>query len=311
MTVGNAAELSALRDGVSAFAIFASRSIDLETTEVPSIGGARVRVVAATKDGVSFEGWMPSVNLHFEIARDVELAPKTAWIPRGAPVSIVVGAGRKVVVSPWTKDIERFEVSVGCDAVAIGEVPRAESASTFAGAAPPGASSKERILALVRDTLPIAAAPGGDAVFTLHGGVGLRVPVIETADGLHVHFEDGLVVDGWIRAEDVASPTTHRMHAIGCGMGIAIGAGLPPTASMGVARKETPIFVGETAIGAARGSIAKGGRVIVARIDGAFAEVLLTCGELVPAAKQHFWVEASALEIGEKVPTAGLRAACK
>jgi hypothetical protein len=224
-------------------------------------------------------------------------------------VSLVVGAGSSVVISPRTRDLPRIDVTVGCDAIAIGDVPHEAGVAAFAATGASSATSP-KTLALVHESLPVAATPGGEPVFTLHGGAGLRVQAIETKDGIHVHFEDGIVVDGWARAEDLEVPRSGRIHAIGCGVGIAMSIGVPSVASLGVAKKEAPIFVGESAGGEARGTIALGGHVIVVRVDGAFAEVLTECGELAPSTKQHFWIEAAALEIGAKVPGASLRASC-
>jgi hypothetical protein len=316
MAVRNAAELSAARDGATSFARFVKGSVGLETTEVPALGGTRVRLLTTVQGGVSFEGWLETTNLDFEAARDIELAGKTAYVPRGLRVSLVVGAGSSVVVSPWTRDLPRIDVTVGCDAIAIGDVPRDTGVAAFgttgtSATGASGATSSPKTLALVHESLPVAATPGGEPVFTLHGGSGLRVQAIETKDGIHVHFEDGIVVDGWARAEDLEVPRSGRIHAIGCGVGIAISHSVPVIASLGVAKKEAPILVGESAGGEARGTIAQGGHVIVVRIDGAFAEVLTECGELVPATNQHFWIEAASLEIGAKVPGASLRASCK
>ena len=71
------------------------------------------------------------------------------------------------------------------------------------------------------------------------------------------------------------------------GVGAAWGRVAP-----GVARREAPIFVGATPVGAPRGSLAAGGSVLVHSIASGFAEISARCGELVPADKEHFFVEA-------------------
>lgn len=309
-SLGHGAELSAHRDGRPAFALFADGPVELETTEVPSLGGARVRVLAKAKFGLSLEGWTESSRLDLEAGRNIELAGKTAYVPRGARLTLVVGAGGSVVVSPITRDLPHLDVVADCDAVVIGAVTREHE--PFDGTAAAGATATAKVLALAGTTLPIAASPDGDAVFTLHAASGLRVPIVETADGLHLHYEDGIVVDGWVRREDLVVPTSWGAHSIHCrGLSLATTEAVPAVAAAGVARRDTPIFVGATPTGAPRGSIAAGGSVIVLAVVSGFAEIAPRCGELAPAPKEHFFVEASALEIGPSVPFASLRAGCR
>jgi hypothetical protein len=305
MIVRNAADFFVGRDGANAFAIFSDRPVDLRTTEVPTIGGARLRVVANAKFGWSFEGWIEPTRLDFSAARDLELAKKTAYVPKGARLSIVAGAGRSVVVSPFVRDVTRFDVVVGCDAIAIGKVEREQETIESSPS-----SSTEPIYALTGESLPIAATPNGDPVFTLRGNASLRIPVAETHDGMHVRFEDGIVIDGWIRPQDVHVPLSHAVHTIGCGVGVAINMPMPSVAAMGIARKNTPIFVGASPGGMARGSIAAGGSVIVLNVASGFAEIVPRCGELVPRTKEHFFVEAASLVIGPETSIATLRTAC-
>lgn len=309
MTLGYGVDLASARDGDLAFARFLNRPLQLETIDVPTFDSPRIGVRVEAKFGFALQGWVQHAKLDFEAGKTIELAGKTAYVPRGARLKMIVGAGKSIVVSPITRDLPPIDLLADCEAVAIGEVPKETSSPALSENAEK--SSAETIYVLRGDTLPVAATPNGAPVFTLRASRGFQVPIVTTAEGLHLHLEDGIVVDGWVRASDVEVPTSLRLHGFGCGMGISMGTSHAAMGSLGVARREAAIFVGETPSGSARGAVTVGASVVVLRVAGAFAEIEPRCGEITAAPKERFFVEASALEIGERAPMATLRAVCR
>jgi hypothetical protein len=249
---------------------------------------------------------MERSQLAFSARNRIELAGATAFIPRGARLTLKSRAADMVVVSPVTKFLGPIDVVAPCDDVSMGSVaPEPRTSSENAAD-----EEKTTTYQIASGSLAVAPFPDAEATFTLHDPGGLSVQIEETSKGLHLHLEDGLVIDGWVKREQLRTLMYGRAYPVTCGVGIAHSCGAA-TASLAIARVPAPIIVGALPTAPRRGTLEAGGNVLVLEVVAGWARVVPRCSELLPRANESFFVPASALEIGPAVPFATFRAGCK
>lgn len=308
MKLNRSVKLLASRDDdVSEFAQFADKELALSMLEVPGYGEGPVRLRARTTTGFALDGWIERTSLVFSARQRIELAGPVAYIPRGALLHLKVGTEKAVVVTTMPRRLVPIDALVPCEDLTMGRIP-AEPPSEWV--APP--DSEVRLVEMKKPSLPIAPIPGGTPTFTLFESARNYFTVVKTSEGLHLHFEDGIVVDGWVREADVAPLSGFGTSGIGCGgIGILHEGHSSVQAQSGLARRRMPIYVGASPVGDPRGTVDAGTDMIVLAVENGFAEVVPRCGEIRPAGKNKFFVAASALDLGPKVPIGTLKGGCK
>lgn len=296
------AQLFAGGDDDEAFSRFNGRTVSLTVHEVPTMAVDRVGLRAATKSGFALDGWVDRKKIPFAAKGRIALAGDVAWIPRGTAVTVKLGEGKKVVASLTPKHLAPVDALVACEQLAIGHV-EPERALEEIG----------ELYNLAGDRLAISATRDGPPVFTLRpkSPSSFAISVEDTGDGMHVRFQDGIAIDGWV-AKSALKPIT-TLSGIGCsccgGMvhGIFIPAG---PLRLATARKSSLIGVGEKAPGIPHGRAARGAELIVLEEVSAYARVVPRCREMV--ATTAFWVARADLEIGSPVSdAAAIDRACR
>ncbi len=309
MEMGAAWDLQASRhDDASGFAVFTHKTLGLEMLEVPSYGQGAVRLRARTSTGFALDGWLERKALTFSARKRIELAGSVAYVPRGARLRLKVGTADSVVVTSISEHIAPIDALVPCEELAMGHISQ-EPASTWI--APPGSTTE--LMQIKKHSLGVAPIPGGEPTFTLEEGTSrLYLSLVRTSEGLHLHYEDGIVVDGWVRETDVESLMMFGSAGIGCGgIGIGCGIGRVTYAQSGLARRRMPIYVGEAPSGDPRGTVDAGTEMIVLAEENGFAQVIPRCSEMLPKGKKKFFVATSALDLGPKVRRDTLEVGCK
>ncbi len=295
MTLQAGARLFGDRDAPASFAQFNGRTVTVTVRDVPSMVVDRVGLRAATPSGFAVDGWLDRERLQFAARGRIPLAGDVAWIPAGTPVSVKLGVGRQVVVSPATKRLAPIEALVACEDLALGHVPRARPLEETG-----------ELYNLVDDRLAVAATRDGPPVFTLrprNPGT-MVVSVEDTGDGMRLRLSDGIAVEGWVDRAALKPITSLSMSGCGGCSGLHFGhvVKLGPV-RLATARKSTAVGVGETGPGVRRGTAAKGAELIVLDEVSGYARVVPRCRELV--AETSFWVLRGDLDVGSLVGDGG------
>ena len=284
------ARLFADGDEPKALAHFNGSRVDVEVHRVPALLVDRVALRATTPSGFMLDGWVDRTALKFAARGRIPLAGDVAWIPGGTSLTVSVGEGKKVVVTPKTEHLASTSVLVPCEQVAIGPV-EPERALEEVG----------EFYTLAADRLPVSPARGAPPTFTLRPrlGTSLTLRVEDVGDGMHLRFDDGISVDGWVdRAALKPLMTLSGFGCSSCGVSHGRRFALPPGAKLATARRVSRVGIGATGPGIVHGRVARGTEVIVLEELAGSARVLPRCREILPEPEQAFWVSRADLDVG-------------
>lgn len=286
------------RDEQKSLAHFNGRRVDLEVREVPGLLVDRVGLHAATHSGFALDGWIDRTKLKFSARQRIPLSGDVAWIPRGTALTIKVGDGKKLVVSPATRHLASLDAMVPCEQLALGAIELERPLEEVGD-----------LYALAGDRLAVSPTRGGPPVFTLRPrpGASLVLSVEDRGDGMHLRFHDGIAVEGWVDRAALTPLTS--FGAIGCGgCGIGYGRGIivSPGSKLATVRRTATIGIGEKGPGIPHGKAAAGAEVIVLEELSGSARVIPRCMEILPEAGQAFWISRADLDVG--IATSNIKA---
>lgn len=276
-------------------ASFNDHAVDVETLGIAKERVENLRVRATTSGGFAVEGWLPRRWLEVTTRRRVALGVEdAAWIPQGGRVELDFAEGANATVTPRSKTFD-VHATVACDDLAIGPLSGAPGAIVQA-------TEKTTNMGPRDEALHLSARPGGSPVFVLGVQGHAILPVVVSAEGMHLTMSDGVFVDAWVRPEELEPNPRRLAKRYGCNLGahktLADSALVRPA----VARVPTKIRVGTTSLGPPVGDLRAGGEVIVLEVRDGFARVLPRCLELVPPWSKSFFVLAKDLAIGAEEP---------
>lgn len=119
---------------------------------------------------------------------------------------------------------------------------------------------------------------------------------------MHLRFSDGIEVEGWVDKSALGPVAGFGMSGCyGCGLGVGYGHVRPKNARVATLRRTSRVFVGESLPGVARGTVQAGAEVIVFDELSGFARVYPQCQEIMPTAKNAFFVSRADLDVGAPV----------
>ena len=184
-------------DHDSEIARAAGRAVRIEATLDPSRRRVHVSVFAPPAGpALRIDGWMDPSELLLRARRDLAVVPDHVWITAGTPVEPSPGADLGVEAR-FFDGFDGLRATADCSALA------------FPGDAPPGGRRASSGGAPVHSKIPLLElrdAPGGRVVASLHAHAPEVITMLadREAQGFrHITLDDGLRIEGWIRASDL------------------------------------------------------------------------------------------------------------
>lgn len=264
----------------------AERGIEIDTLpDDTQAGRAHFTKLTYDKPTIRMTGWIDAKQLHLAASHDLKVFGDHILFPKGRPIVAKLDASGHYSIELANGQFIDLHIPGGCADLQIG---------TLAG---PTYTNKSPKLLGARSFDFFESATGASVRLTRRESYPLEVDDLGgTGAFRHVHYVAEEILDGWVRAAELApvKPDTGDTFGVGglglTGTGAGGGAATAPRPKEIVTASEIEVRDAEGAGGRLVGMLEKGARIrIFPGKEGVRIE--LVDGSLLPAKDGGFWVK--------------------